>query len=135
MPGFVIASTVFKRNLILYSFVVLGLLPLLMLTLNLWTVNTEQTLMSFMRITLLPAIVLAFPIAAGHLVFQAYVTAREFLKRQAEFESYDAFCEARWTEMGRPSGFVSFPVRFWPGLFGVIVFMLSLNFVLSRFFE
>ena len=135
MAGFVIASSVFKRMLAVYAFVVFLFCPLLVLVVNFWTVTTEQTFLSFALQSLLPVTFLMALVAGLHFVFQAYVTAREYSKRTEEFESYDAFCEARWTEMGQPSGFVSFPIRFWPGFFGTFIFVLSMITIFNRFFE
>ena len=135
MAGFVIASSVFKRMLALYAFVVFVFGPLLVLVMKFWFVTTEQTLLSFALQNLIPVTLLIGLVAVAHFVFQAYVTAREYFKRATEFESYDAFCEARWSEMGRSSQFVSFPVRFWPGFFGMLILALSMSFVLNRFFE
>ena len=135
MAIYVVGSSVFKRNLSLYGIVVLALCPLLIFFFHYWNVGNALTLLSFTTRKLLPAMVLVSFVAAGHLAFSAYLTAREFIGRREEFKSFDAFCEARCKEMGRPSGFVSFPLRFWPEFFGMVIFTISVITILNYFFE
>lgn len=127
MIRFVFASSVFKRNLKLYGVVLLGVVPIFIFTFGFWLVKSDQTLISFSLNKFFPMLILIALVFAGHLVFSAYVTARAFIKRIGEYESYDAFCVARWNELGNTSGFVSFPLSFTQGFLGVFVITLSMT--------